>query len=323
MTTAQSLPESASPSSTPTAATPFRFRRLIFPLFSLVLLLALWPVHSYDPADIDYLLGGIVSNAYPRNQLGVVGALLAWSMLVTFGLASYPIVLLAIICSCRRLFWPRGVRPLSWEYLCAFLLFAFGAAMLLGIWQNAFSPITEALNIATIPGGVIGQRFCAPGQGWLRLLLNPTGSAIAAAAMIVVALAVIWFFDWQLLIVPGLLEMLRSLKNRPKNLPASDVAPAPSHSDQIAVPISRQEPPRPAPAAPAAHRTLPTPAPAVAARTAPGAANAQTSALAYKLPTLDLLDQDNDSKHSGANAREIERNKAILQGTLDNFKIEA
>ena len=151
MTTAQSLPESASPSSTSTAATPFRFRRLIFPLFSLVLLLALWPVHSYHPADIDYLLGGIVSNAYPRNQLGVVGAWLAWFMLFTFGLASYPIVLLAIICSCRRLFWPRGVRPISWEYLCAFLLFAFGAAMLLGIWQNAFSIITEALNIATIP----------------------------------------------------------------------------------------------------------------------------------------------------------------------------
>ena len=327
MTTAQSLPESASPSSTSTAATPFRFRRLIFPLFSLVLLLALWPVHSYHPADIDYLLGGIVSNAYPRNQLGVVGAWLAWFMLFTFGLASYPIVLLAIICSCRRLFWPRGVRPISWEYLCAFLLFAFGTSMLLGIWQNAFSTITEALNIATIPGGVIGQRFCAPGQGWLRLLLNPTGSAIAATAMIVVALAVIWFFDWQLLCVPFLLKTIRSFKNRPKAPSASEAEPAPTHSDPITVPISRQEPPRPAPAptwsTPPRPAPAPTPAPAVAARTAPGAANAQAPALTYKLPTLDLLDPDNDSKHSGANAREIERNKAILQSTLDNFKIEA
>jgi len=328
MTTAHSLPESASPSSPPTAVAPFRFRRLIFLLLSLVLLLSLWPVHSYDPADVDYLLGGGVSSAYPRNQLGVVGAWLAWFMLVTFGLASYPIVLLAIICSCRRLFWPRGVRRLSWEYLCGFLLFSFGVAMLLGIWQNAFSAITEALNIATIPGGVIGQRFCAPGQGWLRLLLNQTGSAIAAAAMIAVGLAVIWFFDWQLLMVPFLLETLRLLKKRPEGHPSSNAAP--SRSEQAAVPVSHQEPPRPAPAPapdPAAHRPLPvpapTPAPAVAARTAPSAANAQTPGFAYKLPTLDLLDPDNDSKHSGANAREIERNKAILQGTLDNFKIEA
>jgi len=346
MTTAHSLPESTSQSPAPAAAaaTPFRFRRLIFPLFSLILLLALWPVHSYHPADIDYLLGGIASNAYPRNLLGVLGASLAWFMLVTFGLASYPIVLLAVVCNCRRLFWRLGIRPLSWEYLCAFILFAFGGAMLLGIWQNAFSTITEALNIATIPGGVIGQRFCAPGQGWLRLLLNPTGSAIVAATMIAVALAVIWFFDWQLLVAPFLLEKLRSLKKRPEDLPASISAPdqepfprpapapdqEPARPDPAAAPAGHPQPPRPAPAPAAptwstAHRAQNAAAPTTtpAARTAPGAANAKTTALAYTLPSLDLLDQDNDAKHSGANAREIERNKAILQGTLDNFKIEA
>ncbi|MDD4098029.1 MAG: DNA translocase FtsK 4TM domain-containing protein [Lentisphaeria bacterium] len=322
MTTAYHPSESANPS--PGMAS-FRFRRLFFPLISLLLLLSLWPIHSYHPADIDYLLGGIVSNAYPRNLLGIFGASLAWFMLVTFGLASYPIVLLSLICSCRRLFWRHGLRPMSWEYACALVLFAFGCSMLLGIWQNAFSTITEALNIATIPGGVLGQRFCAPGQGWLRLLLNPTGSAIAASIMIAVSLAVLWFFDWQLLFSSLLLEKLQAARKPVEE--TSGPTPAP------------MTPPAPRPTMPEPHRPEPLPAPAELPRAtprepAPAVQTPQHSASPvtrktkaatniYVLPGMDLLDADADAKHSGANAREIERNKAILQGTLDNFKIEA
>jgi S-DNA-T family DNA segregation ATPase FtsK/SpoIIIE len=90
---------------------------------------------------------------------------------------------------------------------------------------------------------------------------------------------------------------------------------------------------------PEPHRPEPLPAPAELPRAtprepAPAVQTPQHSASPvtrktkaatniYVLPGMDLLDADADAKHSGANAREIERNKAILQGTLDNFKIEA
>ncbi|MDQ0291650.1 FtsK/SpoIIIE family DNA translocase [Oligosphaera ethanolica] len=319
-------------SDTPPAAAGFRFSRYLALLFFLLLFLALWPVGSYHAADLDFYAGGLQGSAYPHNLIGYVGAHVASFMLLSFGLSAYPFTVLALLCSLRRLLWRRGVRPASWEYPTAFLLLLLGCAMLLGIWPGAGAALTERLNIATIPGGVLGQRLCAPGSGWLHLLMNSTGSAIVASSLIVIPLGIIWFFDWQLLCgnplarmtagltgkfhkEPTVEEMLQAHPPKAASRPTEvDLPMPPSPVQEPAAAPSRPLPPRhpePAAAAAAAARPpVPRPAPAPVADGD------------YVLPSLDLLDQRDESQNS-VKAKEIERNKAILQNTLDNFGIEA
>ena len=71
-----------------------------------------------------------------------------------------------------------------------------GFSMLFGIWPQFASEFTSSLNIKTIPGGVIGNKLCAPAGGWMRIIMNPTGSAIVASALIVIGLTVLWIYDW-------------------------------------------------------------------------------------------------------------------------------
>ncbi|MGI5923785.1 MAG: DNA translocase FtsK 4TM domain-containing protein [Lentisphaeria bacterium] len=313
------------------STTGFRFSRYLALLFFLLLLLALWPFGSFHAADLDFYAGGLQGSAYPHNLIGYIGAHVASFMLLSFGLAAYPFTLLALLCCLRRLLWRRGVRPASWEYPTAFLLLLVGCAMLLGIWPGAFAELSERLNIATIPGGVLGQRLCGPGSGWLHLLMNSTGSAIVASSLIVIPLAIIWFFDWQLPCRKLLASMSAGLAAKLHKAPSvkeTHQVPTPtpkavSPPSELDLPLppapSRPLPPRPAEPPPAAP-------PPVAAVTKPSSAPRSVSVPSadgtYVLPGLDLLDR-RDNGESSVKAKEIERNKAILQNTLDNFGIEA
>jgi len=75
------------------------------------------------------------------------------------------------------------------------------------------------LNIAKTPGGVIGQRFCAPltvgeSSGWLTWVVNPVGSLIISSAMIIVGIVTVWHFDWHQRVVGWLESIKIKLKQR-------------------------------------------------------------------------------------------------------------
>ena len=90
---------------------PFRLRRLLAFGFAVILLVSLWPWGSYDPQDIDRLSGGIPATDIIGNGFGYLGAWLSWGVLVAFGLGAYPMALLLLAASTRRLLSGRGMRP--------------------------------------------------------------------------------------------------------------------------------------------------------------------------------------------------------------------
>ena len=96
----------------------FRYRRIVVLILCLVLILSIVP---FDPADLDYFAGGLVGITYPRNLLGALGANLGWVLLVTFGLGSYYLTALLLLCSLRRLFWRKGLRKASFDYVLCIL----------------------------------------------------------------------------------------------------------------------------------------------------------------------------------------------------------
>ncbi|NLZ64344.1 MAG: hypothetical protein GX902_11115 [Lentisphaerae bacterium] len=333
----------------------FRYRRIVVLILCLVLILSIVP---FDPADLDYFAGGLVGITYPRNLLGALGANLGWVLLVTFGLGSYYLTALLLLCSLRRLFWRKGLRKASFDYVLCILLSGLGMSLLLGLFpDSAFPNLAAALNIKSFPGGVLGNFFCAAGTGWLYLLLNWTGSFLVAIALLLVPLGVIWFYDWQ-----GLLHQRQ--KENAEVTPATEAAAQPEfgkissspeldnrvENDLAAQQALAEQRRRSAPAvqlsggsptlsrgtagqdAPTAYeQPLPMNIPASPEKTSSSPAQPPAKRVPapvvqpgtpYQLPTLKLLNAPRTSASVG-NHEEIERNMKALQATLDNFNIDA
>ncbi len=198
----------------------FKFRRILILLLCILCFLSLV---KYSPEDLDYLAGGVSGVAFPRNLLGVVGARVGWFMMVTFGLGSYFLTALLLLCSIRRLVWRGGLRRSGLEYPVCILLAGIGFSLLLGLFPQSFAALTAALNIQSFPGGVIGHFFCASNTGWLYLLLNWFGSLIIALMLLLVPLGIIWYYDWQ-----ELLRKRLQKETEAKSLPEEPSAEEPS-----------------------------------------------------------------------------------------------
>ncbi len=312
----QSMPEEEQP------RRPFRLRRLLGFAFSIMLAVSLWPWGSYDPRDIDRLGGGVPAVEIVGNWFGYVGAWLSWWTLVVFGLAAYPLAALLLGSSVRRLFWGRGLRPAGWDYWTALVLFLLGWCMLLGIWPDVFADFAERLNLARMPGGALGQRLSSPGDGWLRFLLNPTGTAIVAALVLGAAGVIIWVHDWHGLFAPLLSRGGKDEEDesgrpllRPEPAPASRREPR-ERTQRDLLPEAPAPLPKPPPA-PKPAEPPPT-RPERREKSRPAAAKPG----AYTLPSQDLLATD-DGVRTTADPKEIEQKTAILQETLENFGIDA
>jgi S-DNA-T family DNA segregation ATPase FtsK/SpoIIIE len=295
-----------------------------------MLFVALWPWGSYDPRDIDRLSGGIPSGEMIGNCFGYLGAWVSWGVLLTFGLAAYPMALLLLASSSRRLFGGRALKPAGWDYWMALVLFLLGCCMLLGIWPEFLSGFTERLNLQHMPGGALGQRLSSTGngyQGWLRFFLNPTGTAIVSVLIIGAACAILWVHDWHGLLAPYLFRPKGEddMKSRPLR-PASPAAaqaerPPREPRDRTQRALLNEEPPAPPkPPAPVAKAKEPPPAKAASQRK-PASAKAGKSG-AYVLPSVDLLDPDGGVR-STVDPKEVQHKTEILQETLENFNIDA
>ena len=312
------------------------YRKIILFLVSLLIFLALI---SYHAEDAGILSGGVGESGAIHNWIGYFGAAVSRMLVLYFGFGAYLLSFCLVLACSRRLFGRRGLRRISWDYLTAFLLVAVGSAMLLGIWPSLWSELAAGHNIARIPGGVIGQRLCAPSVGWLQVILHPTGSAIVAAALVVIGLIVIWMHDWHDLAVARYraaraeteepaaaptpqtararaIDQLRASQSPPAAAAAKEppAAEKPRQSDGESAKKSkkngRKEQSREA-AAPPPKR----PAASVPART--GGKKG-----AYRLPGTDLLDPA-PAQSTTVPAKEVKLKKEVLQATLDSFGIDA
>ena len=296
-----------------------RISRIILFIVSLVLTLSTLPCISFTPKEVDRLNGGLSGLLRSTNFLGTMGTHLAWFLLLTFGLGLYPMLLAFQLSTVRRLFFRKGLRQVSWEYILSFPLMGLGFSLLLGIWPRAFERFCACLNLNTIPGGVLGQRLTSP-TGCFTLFMNSTGSAFVAIALILIPAVIIWNADWKQPI-QALLEYIRQRReaSRKRREEAAAYA-AQEHAVAAAAvtapePVRVQETPARPVQQPAASRTAPAPA------KAPSVPPEQRKP--YQFPPLSLLDASLDKQPVG-NAKEIERNSAIIQRLLtEDFSIDA
>lgn len=340
-------------------APAYRERRIHYGLLFFVAVLVLLSLLSHDSRDSAFLAGGLGSSRVIHNWIGHAGAHISRILLLWFGFAAYLLSALLVWCSARRMLRPRKTRPTNWDYWVAIPLTALGGAMLLGIWPEALPAGANALNLAETPGGVLGQRLCAPRSGWLRLILNPTGSALLATALMLLGLSVIWLYDWQ----ASFLAWMAARKESRATAEPSEETPAkpdgkskkrakeiPDEARRKAAARLREEPPAPeetapeksaksaksataektAKSKPAGEKTpknTPPPPPPAEPPAATKKTNAPKSVKTksgedFTLPTVKLLNPTG-AKISGADTDEIKQRKEILQATLDSFGIDA
>ncbi len=337
-------------------APAYRERRIHYGLLFFVAVLILLSLVSHDSRDSAFLAGGVGTGRIIHNWIGHAGARISQFLLLWFGFAAYPLSLLLILCSARRMIRPRKTRAANWDYWIAIPLTALGGAMLLGIWPEALSVWGEAVNLAETPGGVLGQRLCAPRSGWLRLVMNPTGSALFASALIMLGLSVIWLYDWHASFLAWMAarkekraaeqssqeppdETGANRKKRAKDIPDEarrkaaarlrEESPSPGEAAPAKT-AKTATPENPATSKPAGEKTpqktpLPPPPaePPAAPKKAGGPKSVKTkSGKEFTLPTLKLLNPVG-AKISGADSDEIKQRKEILQATLDSFGIDA
>ncbi|MFW5803199.1 MAG: DNA translocase FtsK 4TM domain-containing protein [Verrucomicrobiota bacterium] len=336
-------------------APAYRERRIHYGLLFFIAVLFLLSLVSHDSRDSAFLAGGLGTGRIIHNWIGHFGARISRFLLLWFGFASYLLSALLVLCSARRMLRPRKTRPANWDYWIAIPLTALGGAMLLGIWPEALPTGAGALNLAETPGGVLGQRLCAPRSGWLRLILNPTGSALLATALTLLGLSVIWLYDWHSSFLAWMTarkerrateepQQETSTKTDAKSKKRAKEIPDEARRKAAArlreeIPAPKQDAPQKTAAATAGKnakskpadgktpKSAPPPPPAAEPPAATKKAGAPKSVKTksgeeFTLPTIKLLNPTG-AKISGADSDEIKQRKEILQATLDSFGIDA
>ena len=312
---------------------PFRLRRLVAFGFSVMLVASIWPWGSYDPQDMERMCGGI-GGSYARisNRFGCLGAWTSWHVLLLFGLAAYPMAVLLLASSTRRLLSGRGLKPAGWDYWVALVFFLLGCSMLFGIWPDFMQGATERLGLIRMPGGALGQRLASSdlsAQGVLRFLLNPTGTAFLSVLFIAASLAVLWVHDWHGLLAPLLFRP--AAKGADRLIPERDgdvrEAKAPASRSAKRAPRERRQtdliPEEPVPV-PKPEIPQKPEVPAVSGKASSrrkGKAKAGKAG-AYVLPAVDLLEPD-EGAMTTVDPKEVQRKTEILKETLENFSIDA
>ncbi|MBN2449584.1 MAG: DNA translocase FtsK 4TM domain-containing protein [Lentisphaeria bacterium] len=301
--------------------------RLLAFAVSLIVLLSLLP-GSHDPADWEILSGGIRSDVYPNNWVGALGAFLSHWLLLIFGFAAYPAAVLLFVSSLRRLVWRRGVRPLRWDYWGGIAMTLLGGSMLLGVWPEFCLDWSTRLNIAGLPGGVIGQRLCAPDGGLMRVVLNAVGSVLVATTLLLAGLIVLWVHDWHDIALGAIRACFRWGPQPPgtADRPETNTGPLSPLSErrrqkadkradrQPELDLPTNEPGR----IPEPERQPQPAAPPSPAATSPGSVKRRQQ---YVLPGIELLRET--ASEACDDPEEVSRKKAILQETLDSFGIDA
>ena len=174
-------------------------RTALFLLFACAIL-------SHDRTDLALLEGGIGGPAIYHNWIGFLGAHTARIMFYTFGLATYPILLIVFLLLLRRFIPGLPRKGTLWWALPAALL---GASMLFAMWPQQFIAETDRLGIGrmeqsllALSGGVVGASLAAPqaslqlDAGLIRRYIGDVGTILVALAFLLPALVFLFIRDW-------------------------------------------------------------------------------------------------------------------------------
>lgn len=324
--------------------------RVVLIGFVVLSVLVFLSLLSYDPRDADYLAGGLEGHVI-HNWIGYFGAWISGLMIFVMGFAAYPFTTIVLLSFGRRLLSGKGIKPVGWEYWGSLLLVGLGFSMLFGIWPGLWPDAAANLNIRGTAGGGLGDRLCAPGKGWMRIILNPTGSAVVSLAFIGVGLTVLWLYDWHALFrkaresaeggeqpesESGVKAVAGSLKQRLRERREArekmkqelrerraarekNTAATPTKKQDSKSRKKKKKSKSPAPAAETSPKTTPQTGGAISRG---GGAKPKAAQKKYQLPPLDLLDKS-DSDETTVEPAEIEHKKEVLQDTLDSFGIDA
>lgn len=293
------------------------FFRLLIIVICVCLALALF---LFDQDDINYFAGGITSGIYPRNPMGKWGAYTAWYMMLTFGLAAPVTVALVFFCALRRLLFNKYLDAVGFCYVAAIVLFTVALSILLATLPEQFASIASKYNLATMPGGVVGQRLGNPDSGWFHITLNTTGTTIFSSLCICGALYYLWRYDWQKLFI-HVFRALKSRESKPLQQDDEPVKPKPQPEKEKEIVRPKPQPVVAPPPQPKQEETVATTI--VHPREEVPPPPALNSLEGYQLPPVDLLDIVETTEKTEASAKEIKLNEELLQQELNSFNIEA
>ncbi|MCX6983182.1 MAG: DNA translocase FtsK 4TM domain-containing protein [Lentisphaerae bacterium] len=169
----------------------------------IVFLLLLLSVLSHSASDLAVLEGG--NSGAIKNWIGPFGAHFARISFYLFGLATYPIFFLLIICAFRPLLHHPTRRR---GYAGSIIAVIVGITILFAMWPEKFVTVTNYLGIGSenaplsaLSGGVIGQKLAAPemsvAPGLITRNFGTVGSLIVALVFLVSGSVFIWISDWQ------------------------------------------------------------------------------------------------------------------------------
>ncbi len=174
-------------------------RTALFLLFACAIL-------SHDRTDLALLEGGIGGPAIYHNWIGFLGAHAARALFYTFGLATYPFLLIVFLLLLRRFIPGLPRRGTLWWALPAILI---GASMLFAMWPQQFIAETDRLGIGrmeqsllALSGGVAGASLAAPqasaslDAGLVRRYIGDVGTILVALAFLLPALVFLFIRDW-------------------------------------------------------------------------------------------------------------------------------
>ena len=318
------------PDSAASGITEF-MRKLVVRTVSLVCVALIFlSLLSYNPEDTHILDGGLPKYAPISNWIGLFGAHVSRRLVSWLGFASYIGILMVLICVMTRSF-TRHSKPIRKVYFAGIFLFIWGSAMLLGNFPEFSSGLAKRLNIARTPGGVIGQRFCAPwipgaSGGWLAYVVNQTGSVIISASTIVVGLVTVWYFDWHdriMGLVSGVWKRRKNEKAPQKTAGlASQIKKSLTRKKKSTNPKEDQQEVLHDYDTPEIDHTNPAPLASNRDGAIVSRAKGKTLRINYTLPSLDLLSKSS-TQSNVVRPQEIEAKKEILQDTLDSFSIDA
>jgi len=169
----------------------------------LAVLLFVLSILTYNSTDLSVLDGGITEPI--RNWAGPLGAHISRFFFLLFGIATYPIVLLLLLCAIRS-FIPKPVNRKG--YIPSLLMVIIGLSVIFAVFPAEFVTLTAQLGIGhagepekALSGGTFGALLAAPATvscpaGLIRRCIGPIGTSICAIVFILSGLFFIFMADW-------------------------------------------------------------------------------------------------------------------------------
>jgi S-DNA-T family DNA segregation ATPase FtsK/SpoIIIE len=164
-------------------------------LFALFTTVSLWTANK---DDAEYLAGGLDRLAGCRNAFGYIGAQWSRFLFLLLGMGAWVVALETFLVSVRLFLTDEHERKRHLVYWLSLILMPIGISMFAGLYPASIMPdYLNLINLKDLPGGVIGQVLCEPGQGILFKGANEYGCLLVAVLISMASIYYLWHVDWE------------------------------------------------------------------------------------------------------------------------------